>query len=43
MKLELEQNEIETIINVLGQAPYAQVAGIISKISQQVKPQLNKK
>lgn len=40
MKLELEQNEVEAILNLLGQAPYSQVATLIAKISNQAQRQL---
>ncbi len=42
MKLELEQGEIEAILNLLGQAPYAQVASIIAKIQSQAQSQIKK-
>jgi len=42
MKLELEQNEVEAILNLLGQAPYSQVAGLIAKIQTQATSQIKK-
>ena len=42
MKLELEKVDVEAILNVLAQAPYAQVAGIIAKIHSQAQSQIKK-
>lgn len=38
--LNLDLNEINAIMQSLGQAPYAQVAGLVDKIRQQAVPQV---
>lgn len=40
MKLELTLNEINTIMQALGNAPYAQVFEIVQKIREQVQAQM---
>jgi len=40
INLELSVNEINLILQALGQAPYAQVADIIEKIKVQAVPQV---
>lgn len=40
MKLELDLNEVNGVLNALGQLPYAQVEGLITKIRTQAIPQL---
>ena len=39
IKLELEINEVNTILAVLGKHPFAEVVELISKIKQQGDPQ----
>ena len=41
MKLELEKAEVEAILNLLVQAPYGQVAALITKISNQAQKQID--
>ena len=41
IKLELEINEVNTILAVLGKHPFAEVVELISKIKQQGDPQAN--
>jgi hypothetical protein len=43
MKLELTINEINTIMQALGNLPYAQVFELVEKIREQVQPQLASK
>jgi hypothetical protein len=40
MKFEFEVKEAELVLNALVQLPYAQVAGLVSKIQQQAQGQL---
>lgn len=40
MELKLSINEINIIMQALGNAPYAQVAELIKKIHEQVQPQI---
>ena len=40
INLELSLNEINLILQALGQAPYAQVAEIVEKIKAQAVPQV---
>ena len=40
MKIELTINEINTIMQALGGLPYASVFELVTKIRQQVEPQL---
>jgi hypothetical protein len=40
MKLELTINEINIIMQALGNAPYVQVAELIQKIREQAHPQM---
>jgi hypothetical protein len=40
MKLDLTINEINVIMQALGNAPYVQVAELIQKIREQVQPQI---
>ena len=40
ISLQLSVDEINTILNALGDRPYAQVFGIIQKIQQQAASQL---
>jgi hypothetical protein len=40
VKLELTINEVNVIMQALGNAPYAQVAELIQKIREQAQPQL---
>jgi hypothetical protein len=40
MKLELTIEEINVIMQALGNAPYAQVAALVQKIREQVQPQV---
>jgi hypothetical protein len=35
--IELEQNELQQVLNVLGQRPFAEVAPLINKIAQQAQ------
>jgi len=39
IKLELEINEVNTILAVLGKHPFEEVIGLISKIKKQGDPQ----
>jgi hypothetical protein len=38
MKLELEVNEVNFLLELLSNAPYRQVAPLIQKIAQQLPP-----
>jgi hypothetical protein len=40
MKFELTINDINMILQALGNAPYAQVFELVEKIREQVQPQL---
>lgn len=40
MDLKLTLDEINLVMGALGNMPYAQVASLVNKISEQVKPQL---
>jgi len=40
MKLELTVNEVNIIMQALGNAPYVQVAELIQKIREQAQPQV---
>jgi hypothetical protein len=40
MTLDLNINEINVILQALGNAPYAQVFELVQKIHEQVQPQL---
>jgi hypothetical protein len=40
MKLELTINDVNVILQALGNAPYAQVFELVEKIREQVQPQL---
>ena len=42
MKLELSTEEINQILNVLGQAPYGQVFQLVGKIQQQAQEAENR-
>lgn len=41
MKLELSVEQINLVLAALGNAPYAQVAGLIAEIQKQGQEQLN--
>jgi hypothetical protein len=41
MKVELTNQEVELVLNILAQQPYANVAQLIAKITEQAKVQLN--
>ena len=41
MKLELSVNEINVIMQALGNMPYAQVFELVQKIRDQAQPQIN--
>lgn len=41
IKLELTDEQVQRTLNVLGQAPYVEVADIIDKIKEQANEQLN--
>ena len=41
MKLEITINDVNVIMQALGNAPYVQVAELIQKIREQVQPQIN--
>lgn len=43
MKLELKEEQINTVLQALAQMPYAQVAGLIQEIINQVQPKEEKK
>ena len=43
MELKLDLNEVNGILNALGQMPYIQVKDLIAKIQAQAPPQLEKK
>lgn len=43
MKLELEISEVNLVLQALVQLPFAQVVGIVKKIEDQAKEQLNPK
>lgn len=40
IKLELHLDEVNAILQTLGNLPFAQVAGLIEKIKEQATPQL---
>ena len=40
LKIELEVNEVNTILRVLGKHPFDEVVSLISKIKQQGEPQV---
>ena len=40
MKLELTIDEVNVIMQALGNAPYVQVAALIQKIREQAQPQV---
>lgn len=41
LKLELEQEKMDVILQALGQQPYVRVAPLIAELMQQLQPQLN--
>jgi hypothetical protein len=41
IELKLEVKEVELILSAMAQMPYAQVAGLISKIQQTAQEQLS--
>jgi len=41
VKLEITINDVNVIMQALGNAPYVQVAELIQKIREQVQPQIN--
>ena len=41
MKLDLTIQEVNLILQALGNAPYAQVFELVQKIKEQAQPQLN--
>jgi hypothetical protein len=43
IELKLDLNEVNGILNALGQMPYTQVKELIAKIQAQAQPQLEKK
>jgi hypothetical protein len=43
IELKLDLNEVNNILNALGQMPYVQVKDLIAKIQAQAQPQLEKK
>ena len=43
IELKLDLNEVNGILNALGQMPYVQVKDLIAKIQAQAQPQLEKK
>ena len=43
MKLELTINDVNMILQALGNAPYAQVFELVEKIREQAQPQLASK
>jgi hypothetical protein len=43
MELKLDLNEVNGILNALGQMPYVQVKDLIAKIQAQAQPQVEKK
>jgi len=43
IELKLDLNEVNGILNALGQMPYVQVKDLIVKIQAQAQPQLEKK
>lgn len=43
IELKLDLNEVNGILNALGNMPYVQVKDLIAKIQQQAQPQLEKK
>ena len=43
IKLELEVNEVNGVLNALGQMPFVQVQALIAKIQGQAAPQVEKK
>jgi len=40
IKLELEVNEVNGVLNALGQMPFVQVQALIAKIQRQAEPQV---
>jgi len=40
IKLELTLDEVNAVLNALGNMPYAQVAPLVEKIKEQAVPQL---
>jgi len=43
MKLELKEEQINTVLQALAQMPYSQVAALIQEIINQVQPKEEKK
>jgi hypothetical protein len=43
IELKLDLNEVNGILNALGQMPYVQVKDLIAKIQAQAQPQAEKK
>ena len=43
IELKLDLNEVNGILNALGQMPFVQVKDLIAKIQAQAQPQLEKK
>ena len=43
IKLELEVNEVNGVLNALGQMPFVQVQALITKIQGQAAPQVEEK
>ena len=43
IKLELEVNEVNGVLNALGQMPFVQVQALIGKIQGQAAPQVEEK
>jgi len=43
IKLELEVNEVNGVLNALGQMPFVQVQALIAKIQGQAAPQVEEK
>lgn len=43
IKLELNINELNSILNALGAMPYVQVVALIDKLKVQVTPQIQEK
>ena len=43
IKLELDLNEINGVLNALGQMPFVQVQALIAKIQGQAAPQVKEK
>ena len=40
INLQLDLNDVNTILQALGNAPYAQVASVVNKITSQAGPQV---